>query len=165
LETVYYQKEACLDYTADTLPETDPTAATPWSLNSDNPSQVSILAAGGILTYGTGGAGTKTVYLNNTPLPDAPSLQTEVTFRLKLLSDSTGGTGDSKVRFGISAPNMTLGLGFVTTALGERLVIVFDINSGSIMGATTFDYLDGAFHDYRIVRTPTSSQVQVFIDS
>jgi hypothetical protein len=165
LETVYYQKEACLDYTADTLPETDPTASTPWSLNSDNPSQVSILAAGGILTYGTGGAGTKTVYLNNTPLPDAPSLQTEVTFRLKLLSDSTGGTGDSKVRFGISAPNMTLGLGFVTTALGERLVIVFDINSGSIMGATTFDYLDGAFHDYRIVRTPTSSQVQVFIDS
>lgn len=163
--SIQYQKEVCLEYTADTLPEEDATAPTPWSLNSDAPAEVSATVFGGILTYGTSGVGTRTVYLNNTPLPDAPSLQTEVNFRLRLVSDATGGTGDSQVRFGISAPGMTLGLGFVTTLLGERLVIAFDINSGSILGALTFDYLDGAFHTYRIVRTPTASQVEIFIDA
>lgn len=163
--SIQYQKEVCLEYTADTLPEADATAPTPWSLNSDAPAEVSASVFGGILTYGTSGVGTRTVYLNNTPLPDAPSLQTEVNFRLKLVNDATGGTGDSQVRFGISAPGMTLGLGFVTTLLGERLVIAFDINSGSILGAVSFDYLDGNFHTYRIVRTPTSSQVEIFIDA
>jgi len=162
--SLQYQNEVCLTYTADTLPENDTTAASPWTLNSDDPGEVSASVLGGILTYGTSGTGTKTVYLNNTPLPDAPSLQTEASFRLRLASDATGGTGDSQVRFGISAPGLTLALGFVTTILGERLVIAYDLNSGSIVSSIFFDYLDGLYHTYRIVLTPQRNIVEILIE-
>lgn len=162
---VQYQREICLNYTADALPENDSGASTPWALNSEDPDQVSASAFSGVLTYGTGSGGTKTVYLNNTPLPDAPSLETEASFRLKLLEDATLGTGDSQVRFGLSAPGMTVGIGFVTHSNGERFVEVFDLNNGNVMGRATVDYLDGNYHDYRIVRNPSAGLVDVFIDS
>jgi hypothetical protein len=126
---------------------------------------VSTSAFAGILTYSTGVTGTRTVYRNNTPLPDAPGLQTEAKFRIKLLNDSTGGTGDSQVRFGLSAPGMTLGLAFVTTPLAERYVLALDMNTNAIVGAMVFDYLDGNYHDYRIVRDPALGTVQIFIDA
>jgi len=160
-----YTKEVCLEYEADVLPENDLAAPTPWVLKSDDPGQVSASAFASVLTYSTGVLGSRTVYRNDTPLPDAPSLITEARFRLKLLNDSTAGTGDSQVRFGLSAPGMTLALAFVTTPLAERFVLVLDQNTGAIMGSQTFDYLDGAFHDYRIVRNPGLGKVQIFIDS
>lgn len=160
-----YQETVCLEYTGDTLPENDSAAPTPWTLVSDNPSQVSASASGGILTYGTGVLGTKTVYRNDTPLPDAPGLQSEATFRIRLKDDGTLGTGDSQVRFGISAPGLTVALAFVTESTGLRRVVVFDLNSGLPVGATTFDFLDGAYHTYRIVRDPSRAEVRIFIDS
>lgn len=162
---VAYQREQCLSYTGDTLPEDDSTAPTPWGINSDAPGEVTASALSGILTYGTSGVGTKTAYFNNTPLPDAPSLQTQASFRIKLLQDCSSGLGDSQVRFGLSAPGMTLGIGFVTHPSGERFVEVFDLNNGSVLGRATVDYLDGNYHDYRIVRTPSAGTVEVFIDS
>jgi hypothetical protein len=132
-------------------------------LLSDTPGDVSASAFAGILTYST--AGSKTVYRNDTPLPDAPSLQTEARFRIKLLEDSTGGTDDTQVRFGLSAPGMTLALAFVTISTGERMVLVLDQNNGAIVGGIPFDFLDGLYHDYRIVRDPSAGTVQVFIDS
>lgn len=162
---LHYQKEVCLTYEGDVLPENDPNASTPWALVSDTPAEVSTTVFGGILTYATGATGTRTVYRNNTPLPDSPSLVTETTFRLKLLNDSTLGTGDTQVRFGISAPNMTLGLAFVTLPSAERFVLVYDLNSQIIVGSVSFDYLDGNYHTYRIVRDPAQDQVSIFIDS
>lgn len=163
LGSIQYQKEVCLSYEADALPE-DTVSSTSWQLNSDDPDEVLASVLGGILTYGTTGDGTRTVYLNNTPLPDAPSLQTEVNFRLRLASDATGGVGDSQVRFGLSAPGMTIALGFVTTPMGDRYLLVYDLNNGSILGHSTFDYLDGNYHTYRIVRTPGRARVEVYID-
>lgn len=165
LGTISYQNEVCLNYTADTLPENDGGASTPWVRNSEDPGQASASTFAGVLTYGTGGLGTKTAYLNNTPLPDAPSLRTEASFRLKLLQDTTLGTGDSQVRFGLSAPGMTLGLGFVTFPSGERFVQVLDVNNGQVLGSATIDYLDGDYHTYRIVRDPSAGLVEVLIDS
>jgi hypothetical protein len=159
-----YTKEVCLTYDGVLLPE-DTVGPTPWELVSDTPAQVSTSAFAGILTYSTGVTGTRTVYRNNTPLPDAPGLQTEAKFRIKLLNDSTGGTGDSQVRFGLSAPGMTLGLAFVTTPLAERYVLALDMNTNAIVGAMVFDYLDGNYHDYRIVRDPALGTVQIFIDA
>jgi hypothetical protein len=162
---VEYQREVCLDYAGNVLPENDSAAPTPWAINSDNPGEVSVSAFSGILTYGTGGGGTKTAYLNNTPLPDSPSLQTEASFRLKLLQDMTLGLGDSQVRFGLSAPGMTVAIGFVTHPSGDRFVEVYDLNNGNVMGRASVDYLDGNYHDYRIVRNPSAGLVEVFIDS
>lgn len=164
LGTLSYQNEVCLVYDGTALPE-NTLSPTPWTIQSDNPSQVSSSAFAGILTYGTLGIGTRTAYRNMTPLPDSPGLQTQVTFRIKLLNDTTGGLGDSQVRFGFSAPGLTLGLGLVTLPSGERYVLVYDMNAMSIVGGVPFDFFDGAFHDYRLVRDTSADTVQLFIDS
>jgi hypothetical protein len=162
--TLYFQNETCLTYNAAKLPEQDTTAPTSWTLASDAPFHVSASVFGGILTYGTDSTGTRTAYRNNTPLPDAVSMSTQVKFRLKILSDSTGGTGDTQVRVGFSsAVGMTLSLGFVTAPTGERYVLVIDQNSNTVVGGQKFDFLDGGFHDYRIVKDTVG--VGVFIDS
>lgn len=163
--TIYYQDDVCLAYDGSVLPEVDPTASTPWELVSDAPAEVSASAFSGILTYSTSGVGTRSVYRNNSPLPDAPSLETEARFIMKVLADSTLGTADSQIRIGMSAPGLTVALGFVTTPTAERYVLVLDLNSGAIVGSASFDYLDGAFHTYRIVRNPSAGTVRVFIDS
>lgn len=160
-----YVKESCLVYDADenVVPEDDTSAPTPWSLESDVSADVFTTVFGGVLTYGT--SGSRTIYKNNTTLPDAPGLQTEARFRLRLTDDATLGTGDTKVRFGLSAPGLTCALAFVTTPLAERLVLVADLNNGNYLGSVNFDFLDGSFHNYRIVRDPGAGVVRIFIDS
>lgn len=160
-----YQKEICLEYTGDDLPENDTAAPTPWQLVSDSPVNVVVSSLSGILTYGTDGVGTRTVYRNNSPLPDHPSLQSEARFRLKVLNDATLGTGNTQIKFGLSAPGLTVALTFLTTLLGERFVLVIDQNNGNILGSASFDFLDGNFHDFRLVRDPGLGVVRVFIDS
>lgn len=165
ISDINYTKEVCLVYDGSVLPENDTTAATPWVLVSDDPGQVSTTAFSGVLTYSTGVLGTKTLYRNDTPYPDAPSLQQEVKFRLKVLNDSTSGTGDSQIRFGLSAPGFTVSFALVTTLLGERLVLLKDANNGNLLSSVPFDYLDGNFHLYRVVRDPNGGVVSMFIDS
>jgi hypothetical protein len=88
-----------------------------------------------------------------------------VKFRLKLLLDSTGGLGDSQVRVGFSSPGATVGLAFVTTPLGERYVLAVDLNNGQTLGGIPFDFYDGNYHDYRLVRTPGLDNIRIFIDA
>jgi hypothetical protein len=163
--TFYFQNRVCLNYDGSVLPEDDPTAITPWTRASDDPSHQFASAFAGILTYGTDSTGTRTTYRNNTPLPDSISLQTEVLFRLKVLLDSTGGLGDSQIRAGFSSPGVTVGLAFVTTLLGERYVLAVDLNNGETVGGIPFDFYDGLYHDYRLVRDPGSASIQIFVDS
>jgi len=162
---IYYQDEVCLTYEGDVLPELDPTAPTPWVFEADDDTHVSRTAFAGILTYGTDATGTKTIYRNATPLPDSAGLETEARFRLKLLNDGSGGLGDTQVRFGLSAPGLTCALAFVTTPLGERYVVVRDLQAGIVVGGAPFDFGDGAFHTYRIVKNISSATVRIYIDS
>ena len=166
LSDLSFQKEVCLSYTGDVLPEADMTAATPWTLDSLDPNQVRTSVFSGVLTYGTTGA-TCTIYRNHTHLPDAVSLTTEYTFEIALSQDSSLGLGDSQARFGFSAPGLTFGLGLVTTGGGERYVTVYDLNSGEVMGGIPFDYLDGITHSYRVLYSPgmDAGSMQLFIDS
>jgi len=158
-----YTKEVCLTYEGDVLPEDDTAAPTPWGLVSDSPAQVTTTVFSSVLTYGTLAGGTKTVYRNNTPLPDAPGLRTEAQFRMRVLDDGTLGTDDTQIRAGLSAPNLTVALAFITTPLAERYILVIDLNNGNVLGSITFDYLDGAYHTYHIVRDPGAGVVQVSI--
>lgn len=160
-----FQNTVCLTYDGTVLPENDTTAASPWARVSDDASHQFASTFSGVLTYGTDAIGTRTTYRNNTPLPDAIGLHTEVKFRLKLLQDSTGGLGDSQVRVGFSTPGVTIGLAFVTTPLGERYVLAVDLNNGRTVGGIPFDFYDGAYHDYRLVRDPGAASIQIFIDS
>lgn len=163
--TLSFQNTVCLTYDANQLPENDATAVTPWAFVATNPAHVNRSVFGGTLTYGTDATGTTTIYRNVTPLPDAISLQTEVKFRLKLLQDSTGGTGDTQVRFGFSSIGLTMALAFVTTPLGERYVLIVDLNNNAVVGGIPFDFNDSSYHTYRVVRDPGQAAVQVFIDS
>lgn len=160
-----YRDNVCFTYDGSVLPQDDPTAPTPWVLESDDPAHVSASAFSGVLTYGTDGVGTRTVYKNDTPLLDAVSLQSEVSFRLRVLQDTTLGFGDTQIRFGTSSPGVTLGVAFVTdTVTGERFVKVLDLNNGNILGSVSFDFLDGAYHTYRIVRDVKTASMKVLID-
>lgn len=165
LGTFNYQKEVCLTYTGDLLPEDDVAAPTPWSLQSDTPSQVSRTVFGGILTYGTTGV-TRSAYRNFTPLPDAPSLITQIRFRVKVLQDVSFGLGDSQVRLGFgSTPGITLSLAFLTQPTGDRYVVVFDQNTQQVLSGIKFDWFDGNYHTYRLVKDPGQQQVFVYVDS
>ena len=165
LGMIYYQRQACLRYNGDVLPELDTSAPTPWECVADDPNHIQRSAFGGILTFGTDSVGTRTSYRNFTPLPDSPGLQTEARFRLRLAHDSSGGTGDTQVRFGLIGPGYTMALAFVTAPTGIRYVYVRDLKAGTVVGGTPFDFGDGLFHTYRIVRNIGDATIQVFIDS
>lgn len=154
LGTLSFTKEVCLSYTADTLPQDDPSAGTPWVLAADNPGLVvTSLSGGGALTFGTLGV-TRAAYYNNTPLPDVMSHPLTVRWRVKVVDDPSLGLGDTEVRLGLSAPGMTMALALVTVYTGERQVQVKDMTSNVVVAAIPFDFLDGAYHVYQIKRTP-----------
>lgn len=161
-----YNGDHCLVYDAsDNLLPEETQVSTPWQLVSGSPEEVSVATGGGTLTYGSGATGATSVYRNRTPLPDHPGLRSEARFRIRLVDDGSFGLGDTKVRFGLSAPGFTVALAFFTSPLAERFVLVLDQKSGQILGSAMFDFLDGAFHTYRIVRDPAAGLVRVFIDS
>ncbi|MFA5053939.1 MAG: hypothetical protein WC565_07760, partial [Parcubacteria group bacterium] len=163
--TFNYQDEVCYTYTADTLPEDDTTAPTPWTLVSDVPANVTRSVFLGVLTYGTTGT-TRTVYRNATPLPDAPSLSSQIQFRVRVLQDTTFGLGDTQVRLGFSStPGITLALAFLTQPTGDRYVAVYDQNTLQIVGGIRFDWFDGNYHVYRLVRDPGQQKVFIYVDS
>ena len=158
-----WQKEVCLAYDGSTLPENAPNQPTPWVFASDNPIHVTRSAFSGVLTFGTDITGTRAIYRNSTPLPDSPSLETKVTFRMKVLSDGTYGLGDSQVRLGFSSTGMTVALAFVTYLSGKRYVAVLDLNAKRVLGGIPFDFLDGQSHTYELVRRPGFNEVTVSV--
>jgi len=161
LGEIKYVKEVCLHYDGSVLPENDAAAPTPWSLLSDDPSQVSAVAVNGILTYGTGSIGSRTVYRNNTPLTDAPGLEVEASYRLKVAQDTTWGLGDTLMRVGLSGLGYTVGLAFLTSSLGQRIVLAYDMSNDKVLGSVLFDYLDGLFHTYKIIRDIKHGSVRI----
>ncbi len=92
-------------------------------------------------------------------------MPTQITFNIRLLNDASAGLGDSGVRFGFSAPGLTLALGLITAASGDRYVYVIDMNTGTPVGGMRFDFLDGLFHTYRVIHDPSAGTVDLFIDS
>jgi hypothetical protein len=161
--TFTYAGMTCLNYPADALPE-NTESSTPWELVSGDPTQVTRTVSSGILTYSIGSIGTTSVYRNATPLPDAPGLDTTASFRIRVLNDTTMGFGDSQIRVGLSFPDVTAGLAFMTSPMGVRFVLVIDLHTGEAVGSIPFDFLDGNFHTYRMVKDVKTASLQVFID-
>jgi hypothetical protein len=159
-----WQRTVCGVYEGSVLPEADPNFGTPWNLVSEDPGQVTTTVQSGILTYSVGASGTRTIYRNPTPLPDPKGLSTRVEFVLKLLNDSSLGGGDTGVRFGFSALGLTVALAFVATPLGEREVRLLDLNTDRVLDSISFDYLDGNYHTYRLVKNVEEGMLDFFID-
>lgn len=156
-----WQKKICLSYDGSTVPEEAPNQPTPWVLASDDPSHVNVVDVYTHLNYGTDSVGTRTLYRNNTPLTDSPSLTTRVTFRVRVEQDGTYGLGDTQIRLGFSAIGMTLALAFKTMPSGDRYIFVVDLNAQTILAGIPFDYLDGEYHTYQLVRNPAHNSLTV----
>ena len=163
---LFYTREVCLDYDGSVLPELDTTAGTPWAYEEAGPSigHIQRSVFGGILTYGTDGVGGTSIYRNPTPLTTQVGLGVRVGFRLKVLSDGSGGVGDSQIRFGFSAYGLTMALAFVSVPPGVRYVLCYDLTSNIVVGGRPFDYLDGAYHTYVIERAPGSQTLRILLD-
>ena len=164
LGTLQWQKDVCLHYTADNLPELDSSFVTPWVLESDVPGSVSATVFGGALTYGVGVTPTNTLYRNATPLTDPVSLNSKVEFRLRVLEDTTLGTGDSGIRFGFSALGLTAALSFVAAPNGIREVQLLDLATNEVLTSTPFDYLDGEYHVYRLTKNAERGTLDFVLD-
>jgi hypothetical protein len=164
LKRLNWTKEVCAVYSGDVLPENDPDFKTQWVLESDDPGQVAATAFAGVLTYSTLASPTNTIYRNPTPLTDPVGLQTTVSFKLKLLNDATSGTGDTGVRFGFNAFGLTAALAFVSTPLGDREVRLLDLLSNTTLGAIPFDFLDGSYHVYSLVKNVGNGTLDFLID-
>jgi hypothetical protein len=163
INQVAFRGEVCMVYEGDKLPEQDTSVSPPWVLASTTPSDVTASVSAGVLSYGVGPGGSQTLYRNYTTLPDA-SLDTVVTFRLRIANDASGGTGDTGVRVGFSAFGLTAALAFVTNSLGEREIQMLDLNSGEVFGGVLFDFLDGAFHVYQLTKNVTLGTIDLVID-
>jgi hypothetical protein len=157
-----YCKEVCLSYDGTILPENDSAAPTPWVREDEaGPSTAHAAVAAGILTYGSGSGGTKTIYRNRTPLTDAPGLEVEASYRIRVAQDTTFGLGDTCMRIGLSGLGYTVGLAFITSSGGQRMVLAYDMTDGRVLGATLFDYYDGAFHTYKVIRDIKHNMVRI----
>ncbi len=163
LGTLSYQNNVCLHYDGDVLPENDTTASTPWTLAVEPGASYTASPVTGILNLSASNG--QILYRNDTPLPDPVGLDTTVTFILKVVEDATTGTGDSGIRVGFSAMGITAALSFVTTPLGDREVRLLDLNANETLGAIPFDFLDGAYHTYRLLKNVLEGTVEFSIDS
>jgi len=158
-------KSTCTVYNGSQLPENSTQFPTGWQKVSVSPTHQFSSSAPNELTYGTDSTGTQTAYTNRTSFVEAPTLKTEVTIRMKVVSDSSFGLGDSQIRVGATIAQASLALGFVTYPTGARYVVVIDLGANRIVGAIEFDYLDQQYHDYRITRIPHTGKIYVTVDS
>jgi len=143
---------------------------TPWFILSDDPSSVSVtmMSAGPIdfMRYGTIGT-TRTAYESRSGLPDSISVKFEMTLSIRInsvFSPSTNLDSGIYVGFsGIAGPfGFTAGIGF--EKLGSfRFVKVQDLNSGKTLFRRPFDWEDGNFHTYRLVRDLKRNSLQLII--
>ena len=160
-----WTKEVCGTYAGSVLPELDPNFGSQWVIESDDPGSVTATTFSGALTYGVGASTGNTIYRNPTPLTDSIGLNTKVEFNLRVLNDTTAGTGDTGIRFGFSAfGTITAALAFVSLPSGDREVRVLDLATDTIVGAIQFDFLDGAYHRYQLVKNIGDGTVDFLID-
>lgn len=140
----------------------DSSHATPWVLVSNDISSVSVSVTSmppPYLRVGTSGSGTAMAYVAKTGLTDQPSMGFRATFRVRITSWAYGPDGDTGIYVGVSGasgPGFTAAVGFVND-LGVKSVVLKDLNSGKRVASRAFDWGDGSFHQYVVVKTEEGS--------
>ena len=142
-----------------------------WFLVSDDPGAVtvSLMTAGptDFLRYQTDSPGTRTVYRARTGLTDAPSVDYVATFTVRINTFTTDADGDTGIYVGVSGAT---GLGY-TAAVGfdsfggVKYVKIQDLNSGTTLFRRAFNWADGNFHTYRLVRRSETDSLSLVIVS
>ncbi len=143
---------------------------TPWVVRSTNPSSVEILPVQGFddfLSYKVVGAGTDTLYRSNTGLPDAVSFDFEMVARVRVNNAYISGNGDSGVFVGMNGvpgPGFSVAVGFeVDTVTGGLYVKLQDLKAGKPVLKRLFNWNDGQFHTYKIVRRASDGTMDLIV--
>lgn len=143
---------------------------TPWIIASDVPSNVSVVVNPGppdFLRYQTTGTGTKTVYKSASGLPDVTSLDFEVLFSVRINATSPDSSGDTNIYFGISGiagPGFSAAIGFEVIS-GINYVKLQDLKANKCLFRKAFNWADGAFHNYKIIRSVLTDSFSLEVDS
>jgi hypothetical protein len=143
---------------------------TPFVLAADNPGAVTLqLLSVGVtdfLRYSTTGTGTKTVYISPSGLPDATSLDFDVTFSVRInaaVPDPI--TGDTNIYIGISGmagPGFTAAIGF-DTVNSVNFIKIQDLNANKCLFRRAFNWADGNFHTYKLIRTAATNSFSIAV--
>lgn len=161
-QSLEYQKDTCMTYVGQDVPE-NVLLPTPWVLEATAGADYTASVSGGVLTLAIGAGGGQVTYRNDTPLTHS-SLDTEVSFRVKVAQDGSGHTGDTGVRLGVEAWGLRAALIFKTNTAGDPEVQLFDVQGVEVLGALVFDYLDGEYHTYRLTRNVGAGTLDLEIE-
>lgn len=148
---------------ATSSPDPEPVADKGWILTERGAGMASFLGGAVRMTAAGGGV----TYAKANGIPDAPSLRLEFEARLKVASF----VYDPEVETGLYAgfvssigPGVAAGIGF--DALSNiPYVKVQDVNANKAVLRIPFDWSDGAFHTYRLVRDPETDNIILTIVS
>lgn len=131
---------------------------TPFALVSDNPAAVTLqlLSVGLVdfLRYSTIAPGTRTAFISPSGLPDVTSLDFDVTLSIRINTTSPDADGDTGIYVGVSGiagPGFSAAIGFDTVD-GLNFVKIQDLNANKCMFRRAFNWGDGNFHVYKIIR-------------
>jgi hypothetical protein len=131
--------------------------AVPWILTANDSSLVtaSVVSAGptDFLRIGTSGLGTAAAYAARTGLAGQPSVGFSAVFSVRIQAWAYGADGDTGIYVGVGGAGLSVAVGFVLEA-GVRTVILRNLATWERLVARQFDWGDGAFHRYAMVRAP-----------
>ena len=147
--------------------EAPPVADPGWRRFDAGSGTAAVSSGAGTLTYGTTVAPMTTAYRKETGLPDATSLRFEVSVRMRINTWSADPNVDTGVYAGFLSsmgPGVAAAVGF--DAIDDiPYVKIQDVNSDVTLFRVPFDWSDGAFHSYTLVRNPITDSLSLVISS
>jgi hypothetical protein len=152
---------------------------TTWTLtNGSDPNvQVSLVSVGPITALRYESNNIDTIYKTSTGLPNSPSFDFEVNFAVRIVMPTvTDLNGDTGIYAGVSGAvdrGFMIGIGFEEIS-GTRFVKLQNLAAadssqgipyGTVIYRVPFDWGDGNFHEYKIVRDAARDAVSLVIVS
>lgn len=145
---------------------------TPWVVKSSDSTNVDVLPVLGspdYLQYGTVPAsdGSKTVYRSKTGLTGSTSLDIDVTVSVRINNAYIDDDGDSNVYVGmngVAGPGFSVAIGFeVDVVSGGCYVKLQDLKAGKNVFKRLFNWNDGQFHTYRVLRDAETNSMNLIV--
>jgi hypothetical protein len=145
---------------------------TPWVIKSSDSTHVDVLPVLGspdYLQYGTIPAsdGSKTVYRSKTGLTGSTSLDIDVTVSVRINNAYIDDNGDSNVYVGmngVAGPGFSVAIGFeVDVVSGGCYVKLQDLKANKSVFKRLFNWNDGQFHTYRVLRDAETNSMNLIV--
>ena len=145
---------------------------TPWVIQSTNATDVSVLPVLGspdYLNYQTVPAtdGSATTYKSITGLTDPVSFDIDVTVSIRIHNAYIDDDGDSNVYVGmngVAGPGFSVAIGFeVDVVSGGCYVKLQDLKANRNVFKRLFNWNDGEFHTYRVLRDAETNSMNLMV--